>query len=41
MTIALICQPVRGEQLSFNQRMTRVFMAGLGDSAGDGCARRQ
>jgi hypothetical protein len=31
MTIALICQPVRGEQLSFNQRMTRVFMEGLAD----------
>jgi AcrR family transcriptional regulator len=30
MTIALICQPVRGEQPSFNQRMTRVFMDGLG-----------
>jgi AcrR family transcriptional regulator len=30
MTIALICQPVRGEQPSFNQRMTRVFMEGLG-----------
>ena len=29
-TIALICQPVRGEQPSFNQRMTRVFMDGLG-----------
>jgi AcrR family transcriptional regulator len=29
MTIALICQPVPGEQPSFNQRMTRVFMAGL------------
>ena len=27
--IALICQPVRGEQPSFNQRMTRVFMDGL------------
>jgi hypothetical protein len=30
MTIALICQPVRGEQPSFNQRMTRVFVEGLG-----------
>jgi AcrR family transcriptional regulator len=30
MTIALICQPVPGEQPSFNQRMTRVFMEGLG-----------
>jgi AcrR family transcriptional regulator len=29
MTIALICQPVRGEQPSFNQRMTQVFMQGL------------
>jgi AcrR family transcriptional regulator len=29
MTIALICQPVPGEQPSFNQRMTRVFMEGL------------
>jgi len=29
-TIALICQPVHGEQPSFNQRMTRVFMEGLG-----------
>jgi AcrR family transcriptional regulator len=28
-TIALICQPVRGEQPGFNQRMTRVFMEGL------------
>jgi hypothetical protein len=30
ITIALICQPVRGEQPSFNRRMTRVFMEGLG-----------
>ena len=30
MTIALICQPVPGEQPSFNQRMTRVFLEGLG-----------
>jgi AcrR family transcriptional regulator len=30
MTIALICQPVPGEQPSFNQRMARVFMEGLG-----------
>jgi AcrR family transcriptional regulator len=30
MTIALICQPVPGEQPSFNQRMTHVFMEGLG-----------
>jgi hypothetical protein len=30
MTIALICQPVPGEQPSFNQRMTRVFVDGLG-----------
>jgi AcrR family transcriptional regulator len=29
-TIALICQPVPGEQPTFNQRMTRVFMEGLG-----------
>lgn len=29
MTIALICQPVPGEQASFNRRMTRVFLAGL------------
>lgn len=29
-TIALICQPVPGEQPGFNQRMTRVFMQGLG-----------
>ena len=29
MTIALICQPVPGEQPSFNQRMTHVFMEGL------------
>ena len=29
MTVALICQPVRGEQASFNQRMTQVFTAGL------------
>jgi hypothetical protein len=28
-TIALICRPVRGEESSFNQRMTRVFMEGL------------
>jgi AcrR family transcriptional regulator len=33
MTIALICQPVPGEQPSFNQRMTRVFMEGLRRSA--------
>jgi AcrR family transcriptional regulator len=30
ITIALLCQPVPGEQPSFNQRMTRVFMEGLG-----------
>jgi AcrR family transcriptional regulator len=29
-TVALICQPVRGEQPDFNQRMTRVFVDGLG-----------
>jgi AcrR family transcriptional regulator len=37
-TIALICQPVPGEQPGFNQRMTRVFMQGLGrvpDEPGD------
>ena len=28
-TIALICQPVPGEQPSFNRRMIRVFVAGL------------
>jgi AcrR family transcriptional regulator len=30
MTIPLLCQPVRGEQPGFHQRMTRVFMEGLG-----------
>jgi AcrR family transcriptional regulator len=30
-TIALICQPVRGEQPSFNERMARVFVEGLAD----------
>ena len=30
MTIALMCQPVPGQQPSFNQRMTRMFMEGLG-----------
>lgn len=30
ITISLLCQPVRGEQPDFNQRMTRVFMQGLG-----------
>jgi AcrR family transcriptional regulator len=29
LTVALICQPIRGEQPSFNQRMIRVFMEGL------------
>ncbi len=29
MTIALLSQPVHGQQASFNQRMTRVFMEGL------------
>jgi transcriptional regulator SbtR-like protein len=29
MTIALICQPVRGQQPSFNQRITREPMDGL------------
>ena len=33
-TIALISQPVRGEQPSFNQRITRVFMEGLGRALG-------
>ena len=33
VTIALICHPVPGEQPSFNQRMTRVFMEGLGCAA--------
>jgi AcrR family transcriptional regulator len=28
--VALICHPVPGEQPSFNQRMTGVFMRGLG-----------
>ena len=28
-TIALLCQPVRGTEPRFNQRMTRVFMEGL------------
>jgi AcrR family transcriptional regulator len=28
-TIALICQPARSEQPSFNQRMTEVFLDGL------------
>lgn len=30
MTVALICQPVPGEPPSFNQRMTQVFLEGLG-----------
>ena len=38
-TIALICQPVRGEQPSFNQRMTRVFIEGL-NGAAPGSPRR-
>jgi len=29
LTIALICQPVRGQHSGFNQRMTAVFTAGL------------
>jgi AcrR family transcriptional regulator len=33
IAIALICQPVRGQKPSFNQRMTRVFMEGLAPSA--------
>lgn len=36
VTVALICQPVRGEPPSFNQRMTRVFMDGLGRGANAG-----
>jgi AcrR family transcriptional regulator len=36
IAVALICQPVRGEQPSFNQRMTRVFMEGLRRSLGSG-----
>jgi len=36
--IALMCQPVPGEQPSFNQRMTRVFMEGLGRVAKAGAA---
>jgi AcrR family transcriptional regulator len=31
-TVALICQPVPGQQPSFNERMTRVFVEGLGRS---------
>ena len=30
VAVALMCQPVPGELPSFNQRMTRVFMDGLG-----------
>jgi AcrR family transcriptional regulator len=33
LTIALLCQPVPGEQPGFNQRMTRVFMEGLARAA--------
>lgn len=29
LAIALLCQPVRGEHPTFNQRITRVFMEGL------------
>jgi hypothetical protein len=36
MTIALLCQPVPGEQPSFNQHMTRVFVEGLGRAAKPG-----
>jgi AcrR family transcriptional regulator len=36
--IALICQPVPGEQPSFNQRMTRVFMEGLGRIGSGRCS---
>ena len=35
MAIALICQPVPGGQPGFNQRMTRVFMEGLGPNPPD------
>ena len=43
-TIALICQPVRSEQPSFNQRMTEVFLDGLRSDtirAGAGLTRRR
>jgi len=33
-TVALICQPVRGQLPSFNQRMTGVFIEGLRRQAG-------
>ena len=36
MTVALMCQPVPGEQPGFNQRMTRVFIEGLGRAAEPG-----
>ena len=38
--IALICQPVPGGQPGFNQRMTRVFMQGLGRVAEAGPQER-
>ncbi len=37
-TVALICQPVRGEDPGFCRRMTRVFLDGLGRGADDGPA---
>ncbi len=33
LTVALMCQPVTGEGLEFNQRMIRVFVDGLGTRA--------
>lgn len=38
-TIALICQPVPGEQPSFNRHMTQVFMQGLHPRAAATSAR--
>jgi hypothetical protein len=32
ITVSLVCQPVRGQDAGFNQRMVRVFMQGLGSS---------
>jgi hypothetical protein len=29
LTVALMCQPVRGEDLHFNERMIRIFIEGL------------
>jgi hypothetical protein len=28
-TVALLCQPVAGEDLSFNEHMVRIFTQGL------------